>query len=109
MRSCGAPRGDGRTGVHGRQQSTVRSWRKPAVGENTCSEASLTGGSGCRWSLHEGGWAKSFGVAQQRKRGVGRWCSSVNRGSGKEWSREKVARRKAEAERGNLRPGVLPL
>jgi hypothetical protein len=58
-------------GVHERQRSTVSSRRKPVAGENTCSEASVTGGSGCRWSLHEGGWAKSFRVDQWRKRGVG--------------------------------------
>jgi hypothetical protein len=75
-------------GVHGRRRSMVSSWRKPTVGKHSPGGGWLIGGSGSRWSLHEGGWAKSFRSAQRRKREVGRWCSSMNRGGSRERSRE---------------------
>jgi hypothetical protein len=98
-----------RPGVHERRWSTVSSRRKPTAGESTCPEVSLTDSSGCRWSLHGGGWVKSFGAAQRRKREVRQWCLPVNRGGGKEWSRELGGVKGVEAERENRWPGVLPL
>jgi hypothetical protein len=65
----------------------VSSRRKMAARESNCSKASLIGGSGYRWSLHEGEWARSFGLAQWRKRRVMRRCSSVNQGGGREQGR----------------------
>jgi hypothetical protein len=51
--------------------------------ESSCPDVSLTGGSSCKWSLHEGEWTKPFGPTQCRKREVGQWWLLVNRGSGR--------------------------
>jgi hypothetical protein len=62
-------------GVHGRQRSMVSSWRKPAAWESTRPEASLTGCSGQRWSLHEGEWAVVLTDEPRRRQRSeqGRW------------------------------------
>jgi hypothetical protein len=57
--------------VNGGRWSIVSSTRKMMVVGCTCPEASLTGGSVCRWLLHEGEWPRPFGSAQRRMRWMG--------------------------------------
>jgi hypothetical protein len=46
----------------------VSSTRKTTAADCTHSEASLIGGSGCRWLLHEGELPRPFRPAQWRMR-----------------------------------------
>jgi hypothetical protein len=57
----------------------VSSTRKMTVADCTRPEASLIGGSGCRWLIHEGEWARPFGSAQRGTRWTGGALTSEQR------------------------------
>jgi hypothetical protein len=69
--------------VDGGRRSTMSSMRNTTTEDCSHPEASLTGGSGCRWLLHEGEWV-TLRVGSMEDDVDGWWCSLANRGSSSE-------------------------
>jgi hypothetical protein len=74
----------------------------------TRPKASLTGGSGYRWLLHEG-VAEALRVSSMEDEVHGWWLSLANRGGGREWRVERAGWHECGGGKGKTSAQRAPL